>query len=200
MAAKLPTPLPSSPAEENTLMAPTALQQVLAALTPMPGEDRISLDESIRARHGHGEGWMRASLPGAMPFTHTTQEVSAILARCHARRVPVVPFGAGTSLEGHFTPPPGAISINLSHMTCILQVNADDLDCRVEAGVTRQSVRRAQAPGGSCSSEHGIGSGKVAFMQAAHGTPALDVTGAIKRAPDQLDILNPGKLLPPVLN
>ncbi|GBQ14665.1 FAD-binding oxidoreductase [Komagataeibacter rhaeticus] len=179
-------------------MAPTALQQVLAALTPMPGEDRISLDESIRAQHGHGEGWMRASLPGAMPFAHTTQEVSAILARCHARRVPVVPFGAGTSLEGHVTPPPGTIGINLSHMTRILQVNADDLDCRVKAGVTRQSVRRTQALGGSRSGE--FGSSKVAFMQAAHGTPALDVTGAIKRAPDPLDILNPGKLLSPVLN
>ncbi|MCE2563450.1 FAD-binding oxidoreductase [Komagataeibacter sp. FNDCF1] len=120
-------------------MAPSPVQQVLAALAPMLGE-RISRNDSIRTQHSHGEGWMRASLPEAVLFAHTTQEVSAILARCHAHRVPVVPFGAGTSLEGHVTPPPGAVSINLSHMTRILQVNPDDLDCRVEAGVTRQAL------------------------------------------------------------
>ena len=120
-------------------MTHSPLQQVIAALTPLLG-DRITHNDSIRAQHSHGEGWMRANMPEAVLFARTTQEVSAIVAQCHAHRVPLVPFGAGTSVEGHVTPPPGAISLDLSQMTDILQVNADDLDCRVQAGVTRQAL------------------------------------------------------------
>ncbi|RFD19049.1 FAD-binding protein [Komagataeibacter melaceti] len=120
-------------------MAPSPLQQVITELTPLLGE-RITVNDAIREQHAHGEGWMRAAMPGAVAFAASTAEVSAIVARCHAHRVPVVAFGAGTSVEGHVTPPPGALSLDLSRMTDIIAVNADDLDCRVEAGVTRQAL------------------------------------------------------------
>jgi D-lactate dehydrogenase (cytochrome) len=69
-----------------------------------------------------------------------TGEVSAIVAICAAHQVPVIPYGTGTSLEGHFSAPMGGISIDLSGMNHILEVNAEDLDCRVEAGVTRKAL------------------------------------------------------------
>jgi len=70
----------------------------------------------------------------------TTEEVSRLMALCHRHAIPVVPFGAGTSLEGHVTPVRGGISIDLSRMTQVLTVSQEDLDCRVQAGVTRQQL------------------------------------------------------------
>ena len=75
-----------------------------------------------------------------MAFVHCTDEVQKIVAICGKYNTPVIPFGTGTSLEGHFTAPFGGISIDLSAMNRILEVNAADLDCRVEAGVTRKQL------------------------------------------------------------
>jgi hypothetical protein len=79
-------------------------------------------------------------MPDAVAFVETTEEVAKLLALCHAERIPVVPWGAGTSLEGHVTPVRGGITLDLSRMTKIIDVSQPDMDCRVEAGVTRDQL------------------------------------------------------------
>ena len=117
------------------------LETVLAKAARFLG-DRISTGTALREQHSHGEDSQPPRLPDAVAFAETTEEVSRLLALCHAEGVPVVPFGAGTSLEGHVTPVRGGISLDLSRMTRVLEVNAHDMDCRVEAGVTRQALNR----------------------------------------------------------
>ena len=112
---------------------------VIAAARPFLGE-RLSVNASLREQHAHGEDTNPPVLPDAVAFVATTEEVSRLLALCHAHGVPVVPFGAGTSLEGHVTPVRGGISVDLSRMTRVLEVNQADMDCRIEAGVTRKNL------------------------------------------------------------
>ncbi len=102
--------------------------------------ERMTTNAALREQHSHGEDTNPPVLPDGVAFLHTTEEASRLLALCHAHRVPVVPFGAGTSLEGHVTPVRGGISLDLSRMTAVLQVNGADMDCRVQAGVTRQQL------------------------------------------------------------
>lgn len=122
----------SSSAEER-------LQTVLSRLRPRL-ENQISTAASVLEEHSHGEAMDAARLPVAVIFAESTEDVSAVLKECHIARVPVVAFGAGTSVEGHVTPPEHAISLDLSRMTAIVELNAEDLDCRVQAGLTRQSL------------------------------------------------------------
>ena len=115
------------------------LSAVLSAAREFLGE-RITIGQALREQHSHGEDSVPPVLPDAVAFVETTEEVSRLLALCHQHTIPVVPFGAGTSLEGHVTPVQGGISIDLGRMTAILQVNVEDMDCRIEAGVTRQQL------------------------------------------------------------
>ncbi len=102
--------------------------------------DRLSTSASLREQHSHGEDTQPHSDPDAVAFVETSEEAASVLAICNARNIPVVPFGGGTSLEGHVTPVRGGISLNLSRMDAILEVNAADMDCRVQAGVTRPKL------------------------------------------------------------
>ena len=102
--------------------------------------ERMTTNAALREQHSHGEDTNPPVMPDGVAFIETTGEASRLLALCHASRVPVVPFGAGTSLEGHVTPVRGGISLDLSRMTDVLQVNPSDMDCRVQAGVTRQQL------------------------------------------------------------
>ena len=102
--------------------------------------ERMTTNAALREQHSHGEDANPPVMPDGVAFIQTTEEASKLLALCHASRVPVVPFGAGTSLEGHVTPVRGGISLDLSRMTDVLQVNPPDMDCRVQAGVTRQQL------------------------------------------------------------
>jgi len=102
--------------------------------------DRITTNAALCEQHSHGEDVQPRTLPDAVAFVVSGNEAARVLALCHQHGVPVVPFGAGTSLEGHVTPVRGGISLDLSRMTRVLQVNAADMDCRVEAGVTRQQL------------------------------------------------------------
>jgi D-lactate dehydrogenase (cytochrome) len=95
---------------------------------------------AIREQHGHGEGLADAALPDVVVYPHTNEEVAGIVRTCHAARVPVIAFGVGTSLEGHVAALHGGVSIDLSQMNRMLEINAEDLDCRVQAGVTREEV------------------------------------------------------------
>ena len=114
---------------------------VIAAARSFLGE-RLSVNASLREQHSHGEDTNPPVLPDAVAFVETTGEVSRLLALCHAHGVPVVPFGAGTSLEGHVTPVRGGISVDLTRMTRVLEVNQADMDCRIEAGVTRKALNQ----------------------------------------------------------
>ncbi len=102
--------------------------------------DRISTNTALREQHSHGEDTQPPVMPDAVAFLESGAEAAKLLGLCHAHGVPVVPFGAGTSLEGHVTPVRGGISVDLSRMTRVLEVNASDMDCRIQAGVTRQQL------------------------------------------------------------
>jgi D-lactate dehydrogenase (cytochrome) len=79
-------------------------------------------------------------LPDAVCFPLSTEEVAEIVRLCYLHRMPVIPFGAGSSLEGHIFAAHGGVSVDLSRMDKILRVSVDDLDCSVQAGVTRQQL------------------------------------------------------------
>ncbi len=102
--------------------------------------DRITTNAGLRDHHSHGQDPQPPVQPDAVAFIETTEEAARLLALCHAQGVPVVPFGTGTSLEGHVTPVRGGISLDLSRMNAVLEVNAQDLDCRVQAGVTHRGL------------------------------------------------------------
>ena len=102
--------------------------------------ERFSTATALREQHSHGEDGHPPALPDGVAFATTTEEVAAVLRLCAAQSVPVTPFGAGTSLEGHVTPVQGGISLDLSRMTRILAIHEQDMDCRVEAGVTRAQL------------------------------------------------------------
>ncbi len=109
---------------------------LLANLHSLLGE-RLSVAQAIRDHHGRGEDYMALMPPDAVVFPTCTEEVAAIVQACAASRTPIIPFGAGSSLEGHVQARLGGVCIDLSRMNQILSVNTEDLDCRVQAGVTR---------------------------------------------------------------
>ncbi len=101
---------------------------------------RLSVNESVREQHGQDLTWHKGAAPDAVAFVNSTEEVAHIVRLCAAHEVPVIAYGTGTSLEGHISAPFGGVCIDLSGMNTILQVNAEDLDCTVEAGVTRAQL------------------------------------------------------------
>jgi D-lactate dehydrogenase (cytochrome) len=102
--------------------------------------DRISFSEGTRANYARGEDAYEPVLSQAVVFPETNEEVSKILKLCNEHKVPVVPFGTGTSLEGHVVGNENGITISLEKMNKVLSVNASDFDCRVQANVTRKQL------------------------------------------------------------
>jgi D-lactate dehydrogenase (cytochrome) len=109
-------------------------------------DDRFTTSEHERQQHGKDESSLRPMPPDAVCFPLSTEEVASIVQCCHQYHTPVIPFGAGSSLEGHIFAPQGGVSIDLSRMNQILRVSADDLDCTVQAGVTRQQLDKHLRP------------------------------------------------------
>jgi len=118
-----------------------AVEAVLARLSPQLGE-RLVTGTAVREQHGRGEGLREAMPPDAVVFPQSNEEVAAVVRACFDHGVPVIAFGTGTSLEGHVQALYGGISLDLMRMNRVLEVNAEDLDCRVQAGVTREQLNR----------------------------------------------------------
>ncbi|MDB2577877.1 FAD-binding protein [Tateyamaria sp.] len=102
--------------------------------------DRFQTGQAVRDQHAHTTTWIKPQAPDAVVFPRSTREVSDIVKVCATHKVPVIPFGTGTSLEGHVNAPAGGISVDLSQMDQILAVHSEDLDCVVQPGVTREQL------------------------------------------------------------
>ena len=111
------------------------------ALGELLGE-RFATSPSVVGLHSRDESRFAPREPDAVAFAHSTEEVAAILRICSEHGVPVVPFGAGSSLEGHVLPVQGGVSLDLTAMDAVLELNAEDLDCRVQAGVHRIALEK----------------------------------------------------------
>ncbi len=115
------------------------VDKMQAELQALLGE-RVSTSQAVRDHHGKDESWHHPEAPDIVVFPHTTEEVAAVVKLCAENQVPVIPFGAGTSLEGHVIAERGGVCIDLMQMDQVLEVNAEDLDCRVQPGVTRKQL------------------------------------------------------------
>ena len=109
----------------------------------------VTTGDSERDLHAADITFHRPHRPDVVVYATSTHDVSVVLAFAHERRVPVTPFGAGSSLEGHVIPVAGGISLDLTRMNRIIDVSTEDLTATVEAGVTRVALERA-------TSEHGL--------------------------------------------
>ena len=107
--------------------------------------DRCTTNPTQLEHHGHGESWHAPRQPDGVVFPLTTEEVSETVRIAARHGAAVVPFGAGSSLEGHVNAIAGGVSIDLSRMNRVLRVSADDLDATVEAGVTHRQLNKALA-------------------------------------------------------
>jgi len=116
-----------------------AVETVIAALAANFG-NRLVTSRAVREQHGNTLTWVGNQPPDAVVFPQTTADVQQIVRLCAAERVPVIAFGAGTSLEGQVNAPRGGISLDFHDMNRVLAVHAEDLDCVVEPGVTRKQL------------------------------------------------------------
>ena len=114
---------------------------MLEALRARFGE-RCSTAAAVREQHGRDESPFPVTPPEAVVFCESTDDVVAVVKLAHAHAVPVIPFGIGSSLEGHLLAVQGGVSIDVSRMTRVVRVNAEDLTVTVEAGVTREQLNR----------------------------------------------------------
>lgn len=105
-------------------------------------EEQVSTNETVRQLHGKDESHHAMSLPDIVVFPRSTADVSAILKVAYAQRVPVVPFGVGSSLEGNAIPIANGISIDFTEMNAILEVRPEDLLVKVQPGVTRSQLNK----------------------------------------------------------
>jgi D-lactate dehydrogenase (cytochrome) len=104
--------------------------------------DRLSTAEAVRRHHGVDASYHPAALPDGVAFATSTEEVAEIVKVCASHDCPIVPFGAGSSLEGQVQALKGGLCIDLSRMNEVLEVHAADLNCRVQAGVTRKQLNQ----------------------------------------------------------
>ncbi len=131
------TPPDSAPpdARRNSERLEAALSDLRALLG-----DRLSTAQAVRDQHAQGEDHFRPAPPDAVAFALSTEEVSAIVKICNANDLPIIAWGTGTSLEGNVQAIHGGVTIDLSGMNAVLEVNAADGDCMTQAGVTRKAI------------------------------------------------------------
>ncbi len=127
----------------NEPKRPSALPETLVAALRERFGQRFSQGESTRLQHGRDESVHAPEPPDAVVFAESTADVAEIVHLCHSHKVPVIPYGAGSSVEGHLLAVRGGISIDLSGMNRVLAIHAEDLDATVQAGVTRKQLNDA---------------------------------------------------------
>lgn len=128
------------PAQLDAVRKPLP-EELLAALASI-FEDRFSTSLAMREHHGRDESSYDPMLPDAVIFAQTTEEVAEAVKLCSAHEVPIIPYGTGTSLEGHILALRGGVTIDLSQMNQVLAVHAEDQTATVQAGVTRKQLNQ----------------------------------------------------------
>jgi len=126
-----------------TITALPRKEDAIATVVPILKQrlgDRLQTGAAIREQHGNTTTWILNQPPDAVAFPESTEEVADIVRTCADHGVPIIPFGTGTSLEGHVNAPAGGISIDLGRMNNVLAVHADDLDVVIQPGVTRSRL------------------------------------------------------------
>jgi D-lactate dehydrogenase (cytochrome) len=116
-----------------------AVDGVIAALAAQFG-NRLVTSQAVREQHGNTVTWIANQPPDAVVFPQSTADVQQVVRLCAAARVPIIPFGVGTSLEGQVNAPDGGISLDFRDMNRVLAVHAEDLDCVIEPGLTRKAL------------------------------------------------------------
>ena len=116
-----------------------AIDAAIGALLARFG-NKVVTSEAVREQHGHTTTWIPNQPPDAVVFAASTGDVQDTVRICGQHRVPVIPFGTGTSLEGHVNAPFGGICIDVRDMNRVLAVHAEDLDCVIEPGITRKQL------------------------------------------------------------
>src|SRR5271154_2730082 len=125
--------------QEGAARDRNAVDAVIAALAAMVG-NRLVTSRAVREQHANTLTWVGNQPPDAVVFPQTTEEVQQIVRLCATERVPVIAFGAGTSLEGQVNAPRGGISLDFRDMNRVLAVHTEDLDCVIEPGITRKTL------------------------------------------------------------
>ena len=116
-----------------------AVKAAIAALAAKFG-NRLVTSQAVREQHGNILTWIENQPPDAVVFPQSAEDVQDAVRICAQHKVPVIPYGTGTSLEGHINAPQGGVSIDFRDMNRVLAVHAEDLDCVVEPGVTRKQL------------------------------------------------------------
>jgi D-lactate dehydrogenase (cytochrome) len=102
--------------------------------------NRLVTSQAVREQHGHTTTWIPNQPPDAVVFPQAAAHVQQAVRICAKHKMPIIPFGTGTSLEGHVNAPQGGVSIDFRDMNRVLAVHPEDLDCVIEPGVTRKQV------------------------------------------------------------
>jgi D-lactate dehydrogenase (cytochrome) len=118
---------------------PKSIELTIAALAARFG-NRLVTSRAVREQHGNTITWIENQPPDAVVYPQSTEDVQEIVRICAAHRVPIIPFGTGTSLEGHVNAPHGGVSVDFRDMNKVLAVHAEDLDCVIEPGLTRKAL------------------------------------------------------------
>ncbi|VVT26076.1 FAD-linked oxidase C-terminal domain-containing protein [Rhizobium sp. EC-SD404] len=117
----------------------TAIGAVLQTLRDRFG-DRLQTGEAMRSQHAHTTTYIAGQLPDGVVFAESADDVRTVVQVAAAHRIPIIPFGVGSSLEGQVNAPNGGISLDMSRMNRIIEVNPEDMDCTVEPGITREAL------------------------------------------------------------
>ena len=125
----------------TSVLTPAARAALLLDLQQLLGE-RCTTNPTQLEHHSHGESWHASAEPDVVVFPLSTADVSGILGVAARHGAPIVPFGVGSALEGHVNAIHGGVSVDLSRMTRVLRVSAEDLDCHVEAGLTHRQLNK----------------------------------------------------------